>query len=183
MGPRVLQALLALSLLLNTFVLVGFVYRSWIEPPFGMHPPPPPHGGPGQPGRPAGPRFNPVEMVVRDLGLDGEQRQKMKDLFDRYANERRERLMEIQRVREQTGVEMGRTPVDMARIDDLIDQVSHLRAEQQKETLRTLLELQPSLRPDQRARLQELLVDRVAPPPPPPRPPAGGPPLPPPPPR
>ena len=118
-------------------------------------------------------------MVVRDLGLDGEQRQRMKDLFDRYANLRRERLQEIQRVREQTGIELARTPVDMARIDGLIDQVSHLRAEQQKETLRTLMELLPSLRPEQRERLQELLVDRVAPPPPPPRPPAGGPPRPP----
>ena len=116
---------------------------------------------------------------MRDLGLDGDQRQKMKDLFDRYANERRERLQEIQRVREQTGIEMGRTPLDMSRIDGLIDQVSRLRAEQQKETLRTLMELQPSLRPEQRERLQELLVDRVAPPPPPPRPPPGGPPRPP----
>lgn len=178
MNSRLLQTVLALSLLLNTFVLVGFVYRSWIAPPFvGMHPPPP--GAPGQPGQPGGPRFNPVEMVVRDLGLDGEQRQRMKDLFDRYASERRDRLQEIQRVREQTGVEMRRSPIDMAKIDGLIDQVSHLRAEQQKETLRTLLELQPSLRPEQRERLQELLVDRVAPPPPPPRPPAGGPPRPP----
>jgi len=175
MNSRLLQTLLALSLLLNTFVLVGFVYRSWIAPPFEMHPPPP-RGAPGQPG---GPRFNPVEMVMRDLGLDGDQRQKMKDLFDRYANERRERLQEIQRVREQTGIEMGRTPLDMSRIDGLIDQVSRLRAEQQKETLRTLMELQPSLRPEQRERLQELLVDRVAPPPPPPRPPPGGPPRPP----
>ncbi|MGQ3301797.1 Spy/CpxP family protein refolding chaperone [Reyranella sp.] len=178
MNSRLLHALLALSLLLNTFVLVGFVYRSWIAPPSEMYPPPPPRGGPGQPGQPGGPRFNPVEMVVRDLGLDGEQRQRMKDLFDRYANERRERLRQIQQVREQTGIEIGRTPVDMAKIDGLIDQVSQLRAEQQKETLRTLMELQPSLRPDQRERLLELLVDRVAPPPAPPRPPAGGPPRP-----
>jgi len=35
----------ALSLLLNTFVLVGFIYRSWIEPPPLERPassPPPP---------------------------------------------------------------------------------------------------------------------------------------------
>ena len=31
--PRLIQVLLALSLLLNTFVLAGFVYRSWIAPP------------------------------------------------------------------------------------------------------------------------------------------------------
>ncbi len=67
----------------------------------------------------------------------------------------------------------------MAKIDALVDQVSQLRAEQQKETLRTLSQLQPSLRPDQRERLQKLLVDRVASPPPPSRPPAGSPPRPP----
>ena len=182
MNSRLIQTLLALSLLLNTFVLVGFVYRSWIAPPFDMHPPLQ-RGGPGQPGQPGHPggsRFNPVETVVRDLELDVEQRQRTKALFDRYASERRERLQEIQRIREQTGAEMGRMPMDMARIDVLIDQVSRLRAEQQKETLRTLLELQPSLRPEQRERLRELLVDRVAPPPPPPgRPPPGGPPPPP----
>jgi Spy/CpxP family protein refolding chaperone len=180
MNSRLLQLLLGLSLLLNTFVLVGFVYRSWIAPPpFEMHRPPP--SMPGQPGQPGGPRLNPVEMVAHDLALDADQRKVMQDLFDQYAKERRERLQAIARLREQTGLEITRTPLDMAKIDGLVDQVSQLRAEQQKETLRTLIELQPSLRPDQRERLQRLLVDRVASPlpPPPHRPPGGGPPRPP----
>lgn len=180
MNSRLLQVLLGLSLLLNTFVLAGFVYRSWIAPPtFEMHPPPPPRGVPGQPGMPGGPRFNPVEMVAHDLDLDAEQRKVMQDLFDQYAKARRGRFAEIQRMREETALEMARSPLDMAKIDGLVDQVSQLRADQQKETLRTLAQLQPSLRPDQRERLQKLLVDRVAAPPPPPRPPAGGPPRPP----
>ncbi len=179
MTSRLIQALLGLSLLLNTFVLAGFVYRSWIAPPFDMHRmPPPPHGSPGLPGQPGGPRLNPVEMVARELDLDAEQRKVMQDLFDQYAKERRERLQAIARLREQTGVEISRVPLDMAKIDALVDQVSQLRAEQQKETLHTLIQLEPSLRPGQRERLQKLLVDRVAPPPPP-RPPAGGPPRPP----
>ena len=71
MTSRLIQILLGLSLLLNTFVLAGFVYRSWIAPPFDMHGmPPPPRGAPGLPGQPGGPRLNPVEMVVRDLDLD-----------------------------------------------------------------------------------------------------------------
>jgi Spy/CpxP family protein refolding chaperone len=177
MNSRLLQVLLGLSLLLNTFVLVGFVYRSWIAPPpFEMHRPPLPRGVPGQPGMPGGPRFNPVEMVAHDLDLDAEQRKVMQDLFDQYAKARRGRFAEIQRMREETALEMGRLPLDMAKIDGLVDQVSQLRADQQKETLRTLAQLQPSLRPDQRERLQKLLVDRVAPPPPPPpRPPTGAP--------
>jgi Spy/CpxP family protein refolding chaperone len=181
MTSRLIQILLGLSLLLNTFVLAGFIYRSWIAPPFEMHRmPPPPRGTPGLPGQPGGSRLNPVEMVTRDLDLDADQRKVMQDLFDQYAKERRERLQAIARLREQTGMEISRTPHDMAKIDALIDQVSGLRAEQQKETLHTLIQLQPSLRPDQRERLQKLLVERVASPlPPPPRPPAGGPPRPP----
>lgn len=179
MTSRLIQILLGLSLLLNTFVLAGFVYRSWIAPPFEMHGmPPPPRGAPGMPGQLGGPRLNPVEVVVRDLDLDADQRKVMQDLFDQYAKERRERLQAIARLREQTAMEISRTPLDMAKIDALVDQVSQLRAEQQKETLRTLTRLEPSLRPGQRERLQSLLVDRVAspPPPPPPRPPGGGPP-------
>lgn len=172
MTSRLIQILLGLSLLLNTFVLAGFIYRSWIAPPFDMHRMPPPRGGPGPSG---GPRPNPVEMMVRDLDLDAEQRKVMQGLFEQYARERRERLQAIARLREQTGAEMALTPVDVATIDALVDQVSQLRAEQQKETLHTLIQLQPTLRHDQRARLRQLLVDRVAPPPPP-RATAGGPP-------
>jgi Spy/CpxP family protein refolding chaperone len=182
MTSRLIQMLLGLSLLLNAFVLAGFVYRSWIDPPFemqGMPPPPPLRGMPGQPGLPAGPRLNPVEMVAHDLGLDVEQRKVMQALFDQYAKARRERLQEILQLREQTSAELRKPSVDMTRVDSLIDQVSRLRAEQQKETLRTLTQLEPSLRPEQRERLQRLMVERIVPPPPPPRPPPGGPPRPP----
>ena len=183
MTSRLIQILLGLSLLLNAFVLAGFIYRGWIAPPFDMHGmPPPPRGTPGQPAQPGGPRLNPVEMVVRDLDLDAGQRKVMQDLFDEYAKERRERLQAIARLREQTSLEIARTPRDMAKVDTLVDQVSQLRAEQQKETLRTLTQLEPSLQPGQRERLQRLLIDRVASPPPPPPhrpPPGGGPPRPP----
>lgn len=182
MTSRLIQMLLGLSLLLNAFVLAGFVYRSWIDPPFemqGMPPPPPPRGLPGQPGQPAGPRLNPVEMVAQDLVLDAGQRKVMQALFDQYAKARRDRLQEIQQLREQTSAELRKSSVDMTRVDALIDQVSRLRAEQQKETLRTLTQLEPSLRPEQRERLQRLMVERIVPPPPPPRPPPGGPPRPP----
>ena len=183
MTSRLIQILLGLSLLLNAFVLAGFIYRGWIAPPFDMHGmPPPPRGTPGQPAQPGGPRLNPVEMVVRDLDLDAGQRKVMQDLFVEYAKERRERLQAIARLREQTGLEISRTPRDMAKINTLVDQVSQLRAEQQKETLRTLTQLEPSLQPGQRERLQRLLIDRVASPPPPPPhrpPPGGGPPRPP----
>ena len=62
-----LQVLLALSLMLNAFVLAGFVYRSWIvPPPFERQMPPPLPPQQGQ----APPRPSVLEMVTRDLDLD-----------------------------------------------------------------------------------------------------------------
>ena len=58
MSSRLIQVLLALSLLLNTFVLMGFVYRSWIEPPAFERP--------MQPPLPPGQRPSPLETMARD---------------------------------------------------------------------------------------------------------------------
>lgn len=160
MSSRLIQLLLGLSLLLNCFVLAGFVYRSWIAPPpFDMRPPPPPPPPPG--GRPS-----PVEALVRDLDLDPGQHQKLKDILDRYGAERRERLREIQQLREQTAGELRRPQIDMARVDGLVEQVARLRADQQKENLRIVSQLEPQLRPDQRERLHTIVVDRMLGPPP-----------------
>lgn len=166
MSSRLIQLLLGLSLLLNCFVLAGFVYRSWIAPPtFDMHLPPPP------PPPPPGGRPSPVEALVRDLDLDPGQHQKLKDMLDRYAAARRERLREIQQLREQTAAELRRPQIDTARVDVLVEQVARLRADQQKENLRIVSQLEPQLRPDQRERFHTIVVDRLLGPPP--RPPGG----------
>lgn len=168
MSSRLLQLLLGLSLLLNCFVLAGFVYRSWIAPPtFDARPPPPP---------PPGGRPSPIEALARDLDLDDGQRDALRSVFDRYAVARRERLREVQRVREQTVAEFRQPQIDMARIDGLVDQMARLRADLQKENLHAVAQLEPVLRPDQRDRLRVLIVERFAGAPPP-RPGApGGPP-------
>ena len=163
MGSRLIQVLLGLSLLLNTFVLVGFVYSSWISPPtFERHMPPPP-----------GPRPSPVETLIKDLGLDDGQRDAVRGQLELYTAARRERFREIQKIRDQTAAELARPQMDMTRIDGLIDQITKLRADQWKESLHTMAQLEPQLRPDQRERLHVLLVERFAGAPPPPRPPAG----------
>ena len=166
MSPRLIQVLLGLSLLLNCFVLAGFVYRSWIAPPtFEIR-------QPGSPPLPLGARPSPIDALVHDLGVDSSQREALRVLLDGYTATRRERLREIQKVREQTAAELKKPQIDMARLDGLVDQIAKLRAEVQKENLRTAVQLEPALRPDQRARLHVLLVERFAgaPPPPPPRP-------------
>lgn len=165
MTSRLIQALLALSLLLNTFVLVGFVYSSWIAPPiFERHMPPPPPPSPQQ-----GPRPSPVEALMNDLVLDSAQREALGKLLESYVAARRERYREIQKVREQTVVELSRPELDMARIDGLIDRTTKLRAEQWKESLHTVAQFEPQLRPEQRERLRILLAERFAGTPPPPR--------------
>lgn len=166
MGSRLIQILLGLSLLLNTFVLVGFVYSSWISPPtFERHmlPPPPPPGT----------RPSPVELVIKDLGLDDAQRDAVRGQLDRYAAARRERFREIQKIRDQIAAELAKPQMDMTQIDGLIDQITKLRADQSKESLHAVAQLGPQLRPDQRERLHVLLVQRFAGAPPP-RPPGPG---------
>ena len=163
MSSRLTQVLLALSLLLNTFVLMGFVYRSWIAPPQFERPTPPP---PGQ-------RPSALETVTHDLNLDDGQRQALRGVFDQYATTRRERLREIQKLRDQLAAEYKRPTIDMARVDTLIDQLTKLRADMQKETLRSFTQLETQLKPEQRERMHQILAERLAAPFVP-RPPGGG---------
>lgn len=154
MSPRLLQALLALSLLLNAFVMVGFIYRSWIEPPPLERPassPPPP-----------GQRPSALETVTRDLNLDDRQHQALRGVFDQYALMRRDRQREIQKLRELIAAEYKRPTIDMARVEVLIDQLTGLRAQQQKETLRSFAQLESQLKPEQRERMHQILADRLA---------------------
>lgn len=167
-----MQLLLGLSVLLNCFVLAGFVYRSWIAPPTfeGRLPPPPPPGA----------RPSPIDAVLHDLGVDSGQRDALRGLLDGYAAKRRERLREIQKVREQSAAELKQPQIDLVKVDGLVDQLARLRADLQKENLRAAIQLEPALRPDQRERLRVLIAERFAgaPPPRPPGPPGppGGPP-------
>src|SRR6267154_3856905 len=154
MSSRLIQVLLALSLLLNTFVLAGFVYRSWIEPPaFDRHLPPPP---------PPGQRPSPLETMAHDLSLDDGQRQALRTVFEQYSTTRRERQREIQKVREQIAAEYKHPAVDMTRVDALIDQLTKLRAESQKEYLGSLNQLVVQLKPEQRDRMHQILAERLA---------------------
>lgn len=158
MSSRLLQLLLIFSLLLNSFVIAGFVYRGWIAPPteVGLAPPPPP-----PPSGPA-PRPGPLEVVTRELDLDQGQREVFRSLIEQHAAKRRERLQEIHRDREQVAAEMRRPQPDLAKVEGLIDRVSELRGELIKENLRTLAAFEPKLRPEQRERMYVIFADRFA---------------------
>jgi Spy/CpxP family protein refolding chaperone len=173
--PRLITVALALSLLLNGFFVAGFVFRGWIAPvSFDqriMPPPPPPPPG----GRPSA-----LETVAGDLNLEPGQRQALRGVFEQHAQVRRDRSREMQNVRDQIVAEYRRIPIDQSRLGPLIDKLGDLRAEQQKETVRALAQLEAQLDPEQRVRMHQILVDRLLsspwsrppgpPPPPPPRP-------------
>jgi Spy/CpxP family protein refolding chaperone len=172
--PRLITVALALSLLLNGVFVAGFVFRGWIAPlSFEQRMPPPPPPPPG--GRPSA-----LETVAGDLNLDPGQRQALRGLFEQHSQVRRDNSREMQRLREQIVAEYRRIPLDQSRLGPLIDKLQDLRAEQQKETVRALAELEAKLNPEQRAKMHQVLVDRLQSspwyraqggPPPPPRPP------------
>ena len=155
MSPRLIQVLLGLSLLLNCFVLAGFVYRSWIAPPtFETRQP----GSPPPPGA----RPSPIDALVHDLDVDSGQREALRGLLDGYTATRRERLREIQKVREQTAAELKKPQIDMARIDGLVDQIARLRADVQKEIYARRSSWNRPCVPTSAQRLHVLLVERFA---------------------
>ena len=150
MSSRLTQVLLALSLLLNCFVLAGFVYRSWIDPPRHWQ---------GRTGGQPGFR-SPLEALSQDLKLDDSQKQALKGLFEQYSTTRRDRFREIQKVREAMSAELQKPEFDMTKIEALVEQMTRLRAEQQKENLRAIPQLSSNLRPEQRDELHKILAER-----------------------
>jgi len=173
--PRLVTVALALSLLLNGFFVAGFVYRGWVAPlPFEQRLPlPPPPPPPPPQARPSA-----LDIVAGDLNLDPRQRQALRGVFEQHAQVRRERSREMQKVREQIVAEYKRQPLDQARLAPLIDRMGDLRADQQKETVRALTQMESQLDPEQRVKMHQILVDRLLSspwarppgPPPPPRP-------------
>lgn len=147
MSGRLTQALLGLSLLLNCFVLAGFVYRSWIAPPRWERAGPPPRGGP-------------VEMLSQELNLNEVQRKALRALFEQNAAERRERNGAIQKVREQMGEELAKPQIDMNKVEPLIVELARLRGEQMKDNLNTIAQLAGQLTPEQHERLHRMIADR-----------------------
>jgi Spy/CpxP family protein refolding chaperone len=156
MASRLTQLLLALSLLLNAFVLAGFIYRSWIAPPTEHQMVGPP---PGQ-----GPR-GPLEQMAAELKLNDEQRGALREVFEKNQADRRQRIQDIQQIREQTGAELRKDPIDWNKVDTLVDQMTRLRGDAQRENLRAIVNLETHLTPQQRQQLHAILADRFINPP------------------
>jgi Spy/CpxP family protein refolding chaperone len=149
MSARLTQVLLGLSLLLNSFVLAGFVYRTWITPPPFAHGPPP---------RPA--RGGPIEMLIQELHISEDQRKELQGVLDKYGEQRRERFREIQKIREAMAAELQKPEMDLTKVTPLVDRMQQLRAELFKENMAVIAEMLPKLTDTQRTEFRKLMADR-----------------------
>ncbi len=147
MSSRLTQVLLGLSLLLNCFVLSGFVYRTWIAPPVHEGPPPRPRGGP-------------IEMLIHDLKISEDQRKSLQGMLDKYGEHRRDRFRDMQKIREQMATELQKPEIDISKIDPLVDQMQQLRAELFKENMAVIADMMPQLTEAQRAELHKIMAER-----------------------
>lgn len=168
MVTRLPWLLLTLSLLLNLFVLTGFVYRTWIAPPAFEHRPPPPGGRPSL-----------FSSLARDLDFDDKQRAALKALVDANVSTRQQHQHDLQQLRDELLAELGHPQPDTARLDLLVERSQTLRSDQQKAFFHMLAQLVPQLSAEQRERLQKMMAERMAfggrPPGPPGGPPGGAP--------
>ena len=155
MSLRITQVLLGLSLLLNAFVLAGFVFHSWFEPP------PPRFAGSAR-------WANPLEALANDLKIDDSQKKELQPLFDQYTNSRRDRFHDIVKIREEMTAELKKSPFDLAKIDGLVEQMMALRVDLQKENLHAIDQMAQKLKPEQRDELHKILAERYGRPPGPP---------------
>ena len=119
---------------------------------------------------PAGRRRGPGGRWRRRLDAG----QALRGVFEQYSTSRRDRSREIQKLREQIVAEYKRSPIDQPRAGALLDQLARLRVDQQKDTLRSLAQIEAELKPEQRERMHQILAERLTWPPGPPRPPAPG---------
>jgi Spy/CpxP family protein refolding chaperone len=100
--------------------------------------------------------------VANDLDLDASQRQALKSVFDQYAEDRRARVREIQKLREQIAAEYRKPTVDLAHLDTLVDQLTKLRADFQKDMFHALAQVEGQLKPEQRQHLHQMMADRLS---------------------
>jgi Spy/CpxP family protein refolding chaperone len=148
MSSRLTQVLLGLSLLLNCFVLAGFVYRTWIAEPERAGPPPPRGRG------------GPIEMLMHDLKINADQRKALQGTIDKYGEHRRDRFRELQKLREAMAVELQKPQLDMAKIGPLVDQTQQLRGELFKENMAVIADMTPQLTEEQRTELHKIMAER-----------------------
>jgi Spy/CpxP family protein refolding chaperone len=118
----------------------------------GGRPPPPP----GQANR----FGNPLEALAQDLKLDDAQRKAVQPVIDDYANTRRDRWRDIGKIREEMSAELQKPSFDWAKVDALVDRMTVLRAEQQKQNLRAVEQMANKLTPDKQAELHKILGER-----------------------
>lgn len=155
MNPRLPWILLALSMALNIAFVGGFAYARFFAP----QPLPPIAGSPGPGGAPGG---HPGQIdVARDLNLDEAQRRAFRQFLGEMRRGGADRLRELGAIREGVAAELAKPRPDLAAVDRSIDRASVLRADLQKESLRSSLRFAETLRPEQQEKFRQSVAQRI----------------------
>ena len=101
-----------------------------------------------------------IEQLAHDLKLDEAQKKAVQPIIDDYGNGRRDRWRDIGKIREAMSVELQKPNFDWTRIDALIDQMTVLRVDQQKQNLRAVEQMALKLPSDKQAELHKVLGER-----------------------
>ena len=141
--------LFGLSLVLNIFFVGGFVYAKHFGPPWA-------HG--------RAPWQQRVDARWADeLRLDPDQQRTFRQAFREMRQRNAPRVRELAQLREQLTTEMEKDKLDFAAIDPLLERISALRLDIQKDGLHAAEQVAATLRPEQRAKFREVMIARTFP--------------------
>ena len=154
MKIRWLWVLLGLSVALNVAFVGGFVYARFLAPQTLAT-------SGSDAGVPvAGPPV-PAAQLMRELGLDDEQRRRFRASLQEMRRAAAPRVREQIALREAVVAELRKPQPDTASIDRSLERAGALRSALQKDVLRISLQFAATLRPDQQERFREIIVART----------------------
>lgn len=139
--------LFGLSFALNVFVIGGFVYTKHYGLPWG-----------GERGR----WIQRLDDNWPDaLKLDESQERAFRQAFREMRQRNAARVGELAQIRQQIVTELRKDELDYTLVDPMIERAAALRGDIQKDGLRTAGQMAAALRPEQRQRFREAVVDRT----------------------
>lgn len=142
MRARLPWILFAVSLILNVFVVGGFLYTRHVADR-------PPPGGP-------------VWMAARSLELDDAQKEAFRQLRAEGRRNFEEMRETMRPLRERLTGELAKPAPDFATVDRLIDEISVAETIKQKAMARTVQRFVDTLRPEQRAQFHRAVQEQVS---------------------
>jgi len=115
-------------------------------------------GGPGGPGGPGGDPGARFEHMISNLGLDPSQQEKVRAILDNSKPQRDAMRAQMREAFQQMRTLLDQDTPDQSAVLAQADKLGQLSTEMHKERLTVLLAIRAELRPDQRAKLKEQMM-------------------------